>query len=113
MPFIRGAILRILPLAALLAVAFPAPAQSGNAGAVRSEERRVGDRRGYTRCLSDWSSDVCSSDLCRSFAARSFAFFPLPPCSLWRSPRPLKAETPAPSDRKSVVWGIAAVIRDA
>src|ERR1035438_3726313 len=42
----------------------------------RSEERRVGkecrsrwspshsSRRRHTRCLSDWSSDVCSSDLC-------------------------------------------------
>src|SRR5262245_15799726 len=41
----------------------------------RSEERRVGkgwkhrmaqcysSRRRHTRCLSDWSSDVCSSDL--------------------------------------------------
>src|SRR5437899_953078 len=31
----------------------------------RSEERRVGKERKYrhTRCLSDWSSDVCSSDL--------------------------------------------------
>src|SRR5262245_51225645 len=39
----------------------------------RSEERRVGKggsarwrpsrRRRHTRCLSDWSSDVCSSDL--------------------------------------------------
>src|ERR1039458_7064496 len=41
----------------------------------RSEERRVGEecrsrgapglssRRRHTRCLSDWSSDVCSSDL--------------------------------------------------
>src|SRR5205814_5644910 len=25
-------------------------------------------RRRHTRCLSDWSSDVCSSDLCRAFA---------------------------------------------
>src|ERR1035438_9287534 len=45
-------------------------------GVVRSEERRVGkecrsrwspyhsSRRRHTRCLSDWSSDVCSSDLC-------------------------------------------------
>src|SRR5437899_3315046 len=41
--------------------------------AERSEERRVGkeerdggtteSRRRHTRCLSDWSSDVCSSDL--------------------------------------------------
>src|SRR5438045_2376748 len=31
----------------------------------RSEERRVGKERRprHTRCLSDWSSDVCSSDL--------------------------------------------------
>src|ERR1039458_7381107 len=29
----------------------------------RSEERRVGKESRYTRCLSDWSSDVCSSDL--------------------------------------------------
>src|SRR5947199_4045775 len=27
-------------------------------------------RRRHTRCLSDWSSDVCSSDLARSWAAR-------------------------------------------
>src|SRR5471030_3469694 len=26
-------------------------------------------RRRHTRCLSDWSSDVCSSDLCRRAAA--------------------------------------------
>src|ERR1035441_2670958 len=44
-------------------------------GLTRSEERRVGkecrsrwspdhsSRRRHTRCLSDWSSDVCSSDL--------------------------------------------------
>src|ERR1035441_4168130 len=44
----------------------------------RSEERRVGkecrsrwspyhsSRRRHTRCLSDWSSDVCSSDLKRA-----------------------------------------------
>src|ERR1035441_2453597 len=43
-------------------------------GIHRSEERRVGKegrfraapqtgRRRHTRCLSDWSSDVCSSDL--------------------------------------------------
>src|SRR5471030_3256552 len=25
-------------------------------------------RRRHTRCLSDWSSDVCSSDLCSRFA---------------------------------------------
>src|ERR1035441_8218039 len=25
-------------------------------------------RRRHTRCLSDWSSDVCSSDLCRAIA---------------------------------------------
>src|ERR1035438_6273244 len=30
----------------------------------RSEERRVGEEKRNTRCLSDWSSDVCSSDLC-------------------------------------------------
>src|ERR1035438_6730262 len=30
---------------------------------LRSEERRVGKEGRYTRCLSDWSSDVCSSDL--------------------------------------------------
>src|SRR5205814_1933318 len=32
---------------------------------LRSEERRVGKERTsrHTRCLSDWSSDVCSSDL--------------------------------------------------
>src|SRR5262245_16311072 len=29
----------------------------------RSEERRVGKDSNHTRCLSDWSSDVCSSDL--------------------------------------------------
>src|SRR5437899_3185822 len=29
----------------------------------RSEERRVGKECRDTRCLSDWSSDVCSSDL--------------------------------------------------
>src|ERR1039458_3130552 len=29
----------------------------------RSEERRVGKECRSTRCLSDWSSDVCSSDL--------------------------------------------------
>src|ERR1039458_1388923 len=29
----------------------------------RSEERRVGKEGRTTRCLSDWSSDVCSSDL--------------------------------------------------
>src|ERR1035438_7575208 len=46
----------------------------------RSEERRVGkecrsrwsphhsSRRRHTRCLSDWSSDVCSSDLAYSNA---------------------------------------------
>src|ERR1039458_3942004 len=32
---------------------------------IRSEERRVGKECRYTRCLSDWSSDVCSSDLTR------------------------------------------------
>src|SRR5262245_63725190 len=35
-------------------------------------------RRRHTRCLSDWSSDVCSSDLANSFpsghAADTFAF---------------------------------------
>src|SRR5947199_196224 len=48
---------------------------------LRSEERRVGkecrsgwwtvtsSRRRHTRCLSDWSSDVCSSDLDRLLAA--------------------------------------------
>src|SRR5665647_730041 len=35
MPFIRGSILRIFPLLALIVVALSAPAQSGNAGAVR------------------------------------------------------------------------------
>src|SRR5947199_1787518 len=29
-------------------------------------------RRRHTRCLSDWSSDVCSSDLC-SWASRAMA----------------------------------------
>src|SRR5205814_5200493 len=27
----------------------------------------------HTRCLSDWSSDVCSSDLSRRFGARTVA----------------------------------------
>src|SRR5438045_2612373 len=36
----------------------------------RSEERRVGKG---CRCLSDWSSDVCSSDLCPFRAKRSFS----------------------------------------
>src|ERR1035438_2540855 len=31
--------------------------------ALRSEERRVGKEGRSRRCLSDWSSDVCSSDL--------------------------------------------------
>jgi hypothetical protein len=35
MPFLRGAILRILPLVAVLVLALSLPAQSGNAGAVR------------------------------------------------------------------------------
>ena len=35
MPFIRGTILRILPLAAVIFAALSAPAQSGNAGTVR------------------------------------------------------------------------------
>src|ERR1035437_8265793 len=35
MPFIRGSILRILPLLAFIVVEHSAPAQSGNAGAVR------------------------------------------------------------------------------
>src|ERR1035438_2638471 len=54
---------------------------------MRSEERRVGkecrsrrwphlpSRRRHTRCLSDWSSDVCSSDLSSS------------PCAAHRSRR--------------------------
>src|ERR1035438_382510 len=35
----------------------------GITGGIRSEERRVGEECRTTRCLSDWSSDVCSSDL--------------------------------------------------
>src|SRR5262245_39100620 len=31
-------------------------------------------RRRHTRCLSDWSSDVCSSDLARSLAFGRYAF---------------------------------------
>src|SRR5205814_3472535 len=30
-------------------------------------------RRRHTRCLSDWSSDVCSSDLCRLARSEGFA----------------------------------------
>src|ERR1035441_1590533 len=50
---------------------------------LRSEERRVGKegRTRHTRCLSDWSSDVCSSDLSTAFAPASCA---LPsPRSAW------------------------------
>src|SRR5262245_63931308 len=28
-------------------------------------------RRRHTRCLSDWSSDVCSSDLCRKLLVKN------------------------------------------
>src|SRR6202453_2139871 len=32
-------------------------------------------RRRHTRCIGDWSSDVCSSDLGSSFSARSPTIF--------------------------------------
>src|SRR5258705_783296 len=32
----------------------------------------VASRSRHTRCLSDWSSDVCSSDLCRSYCSIAY-----------------------------------------
>src|SRR5438045_9588132 len=36
-------------------------------------------RRRHTRCLSDWSSDVCSSDLANTQFAKRFCPIRLPP----------------------------------
>src|SRR5262245_62310992 len=47
-------------------------------------------RRRHTRCLSDWSSDVCSSDLSAHAAARQ-----LVAAQIWNSPehRALQVDT--------------------
>src|SRR5262245_66012243 len=59
-------------------------------------------RRRHTRCLSDWSSDVCSSDLMDSAAAGSIrVVHRVPPAAGgWAPP-----QAPKRRDRKSVVKG--------
>src|ERR1035441_7891497 len=54
-------------------------------------------RRRHTRCLSDWSSDVCSSDPARRYPPRPMAFR-RPACSLlsWRTPARGQIVHPAP-----------------
>src|SRR5437899_11289419 len=74
-------------------------------------------RRRHTRCLSDWSSDVCSSDLTVGFSTHaailskqtghhSSTGAPKPRClmSILRSQSSVLPTTPANSDSRSFFW---------
>src|SRR5258705_10996521 len=74
----------------------------------------LSSRRRHRRCLSDWSSDVCSSDLphrpVRAAKARSTrpgSTIPTSPFVSTASPHasPTAASHPMDRDRKSVVLG--------
>src|SRR5262245_64517130 len=68
-------------------------------------------RRRHTRCLSDWSSDVCSSDL--SSMTTPSGPMPttgpsLPTCSRSCRPMPWKPVSEAPTESVNSVFGKAA-----
>src|SRR5262245_62722281 len=65
-------------------------------------------RRRHTRCLSDWSSDVCSSDLLKlapaNAEAHGFLAWLLATCpdaKLWAPVRAVELARKAVTDRKS------------
>src|ERR1039458_3993669 len=51
-------------------------------------------RRRHTRCLSDWSSDVCSSDLCNRASAAVWHDAPKEPGARPDAAPPLRRELP-------------------
>src|SRR5947199_9530856 len=57
-------------------------------------------RRRHTRCLSDWSSDVCSSDLCYhkewDYFSREYGI----PCIDYIEPKPGIPPTPRSEERR-------------
>src|SRR5437899_7387249 len=61
-------------------------------------------RRRHTRCLSDWSSDVCSSDLPMTSSAQPSPVPPAPAAALYPPIEPFRSGTLDTGDGHSVYW---------